>query len=203
MVSSVTLWDNVMELILDNFNPELLVESLTSRNPISAPHGLQPAGPSVQGISPARTLEWSPFPPPGDLPGPPGIESWVSCTAGGFFTITEAPGSPLLPAGRMPRWSAPMAAGLKDLELSRETLRLESALPLPSPRRRLPHLRPLPSVSLALKKALPALLLRLLPPCHLPAEVLCRRLPIEWRCLPPSFKALQSLSLLLVCLLER
>ena len=53
------------------------------------PHGLSPPGSSAHGIFQAKTLEWVPFPPPGDLPDP-GIEP-VSLTSpaltGGFFTI--------------------------------------------------------------------------------------------------------------------
>ena len=49
-----------------------------------------PTGSSVQGILPARILEWAPFPPPGDLPNP-GIEP-MSLTspalAGGFFSTS-------------------------------------------------------------------------------------------------------------------
>ena len=48
---------------------------------------------SVHGISQARTLEWLPFPSPGDLPAP-GIESACPALVGRFFT-TEPPGKPV------------------------------------------------------------------------------------------------------------
>ena len=54
---------------------------LTLCNPMDC----NPLGSSVRGISQARILEWVAFPSSGDLPNP-GIESFVSCIAGGFFT---------------------------------------------------------------------------------------------------------------------
>ena len=49
------------------------------------PMDCSPRGSSVRGLFQARTLEWLPFPPPGDLPDP-GIE----------------PGSPALQADSLP-----------------------------------------------------------------------------------------------------
>ena len=49
-------------------------------------------GPSVRGISQARTLEGLPFSPLGDLPDP-GIEPKSTLLTGRFFTI-EPPGTP-------------------------------------------------------------------------------------------------------------
>ena len=51
-----------------------------------------PPGSPVHGILQARTLEWLPFLPPGDLPDP-GIETVSHALAGRFFT-TEPPGKP-------------------------------------------------------------------------------------------------------------
>ena len=56
----------------------------------------KPPGSSVHGISQARTLEW------GAIPFSRGSfwpRDWtqVSCVAGGFFTVWELPGKPILP----------------------------------------------------------------------------------------------------------
>ena len=57
-----------------------------------------PTGSSVQGILPARILEWAPFPPPGDLPNP-GIEP-MSLTSPAweerFFTTSATWEAPFL-----------------------------------------------------------------------------------------------------------
>ena len=45
---------------------EVAQSSLTLRDPLDC----SPPGPSVHGILQARTAEWVPFPPPGDLPDP-------------------------------------------------------------------------------------------------------------------------------------
>ena len=56
------------------------------------PVDYSPPGSFVHGILQARTLEWLPFPSPGDLPDP-GTEPASPALAGGFFT-TEPSGKP-------------------------------------------------------------------------------------------------------------
>ena len=56
------------------------------------PRDCSPPGSSAHGILQARTLEWLPFPPPGDLPNP-GMKPMSPALAGEFFT-TEPPGKP-------------------------------------------------------------------------------------------------------------
>ena len=48
----------------------------------------------IRGIFQARTLEWLPFPSPGDLPES-GIEPESPALDGGFFTA-ESPGNPIM-----------------------------------------------------------------------------------------------------------
>ena len=68
---------------------------MLSRVQLCDPTDCSPPGSSIHGILQARTLEWLPFPSPGDLPNR-GIEPEFPASpalAGGFFTI-EPPGSP-------------------------------------------------------------------------------------------------------------
>ena len=70
-------------------------KSLQSCLTLCDPVDCSPPGSSVHGIFQARTLEWLPCPPPGDLPYP-GIESVPLRSpglAGGFFN-TSAPRKP-------------------------------------------------------------------------------------------------------------
>ena len=60
---------------------------LLSRVQLCNPMDCSPPGSSVHGILQARTLEWLPFPPPGDRPNP-GIEPTSPALAGGFFTTS-------------------------------------------------------------------------------------------------------------------
>ena len=63
---------------------QVLSVIMTLCNPVDC----SPPGSSVCGILPARTLQWVPRPPPGDLPDP-GTESpslMSPALAGGFFT---------------------------------------------------------------------------------------------------------------------
>ena len=59
------------------------------------PVDYSPPGYSVCGIFQAKTLEWLPLPPPGDLPNP-GIEpeSPAAPALAGSFFITEPSGKP-------------------------------------------------------------------------------------------------------------
>ena len=56
------------------------------------PGTCSPSGSSVHGILQARTLEWLPFPSPGDLPNP-GIEPGFPA-AQANFSPSEPPGKP-------------------------------------------------------------------------------------------------------------
>ena len=63
------------------------------------PMDYSPSGPSVQGISQSRILEWLPLPSPGDLPDP-GIEpaSLASPMLAGRLFTAVPPGKPFLSA---------------------------------------------------------------------------------------------------------
>ena len=68
------------------------IKPLQSYPTLCNPMDCSPPGSSVHGILQARTLEWVPCPPPGDLLDPVHF-SCSSCIVGRFFTA-EPPGKP-------------------------------------------------------------------------------------------------------------
>ena len=83
------------------------------------PMDYSPPGSSVHGILQARILEWVAMSPPGDLPDP-GIEPLSPALQVDSLSPSHL-GVPLLPANRMPGWECPVAVGLKDQELERDS----------------------------------------------------------------------------------
>ena len=58
------------------------------------PVDCSPPGPSVHRVSQERKLDWLPFPPPADLPGPGMEPTSLECPAlAGWFFTTEPPGT--------------------------------------------------------------------------------------------------------------
>ena len=114
-------WDKCVGMNFGQFQLELLIESslLSHIRLFVTPWTTARQAPLSMGFS--RQEYWSgwPCPPPGDLPDP-GIEPLSPALQVDSLSPSHL-GVPLLPANRMPGWECPVAVGLKDQELERDS----------------------------------------------------------------------------------